>query len=185
MADEETLSIVFNVEDGTCVSGANSYVTLKEANQYQTNKGRSDWLALTDDEKMISLIKGTQYVDNLYTWKGRRKFTNYQNLFFPRVMLRDNEGILVEGIPNRLKDAVCEAAFYGYQAETELFTTHSDSGEIKKQRVEGAVEVEYFSSSESVVDYISKFAALDSILKGLYKPKDDKANINAFADWGW
>lgn len=181
MADE-ALSIIFITEDGTCVSGANSFVTLEEANQYQTNKNRSDWLALSDDEKMASLIKGTQYVNALYKWKGRRKFKE-QELSFPRVMLIDLDGFPVEGIPRQIKEAVCEAAFFGYQATVELFTTHSESGDIKKQRVEGAVEVEYYNSADSVDDYISRFAALDSLLKGLYVEKGAKADINAHAYW--
>lgn len=181
MADE-TLSIIFTVEDGTCVSGANSYISLEEANQYQTNKGRSDWLALTDEEKLTSLIKGTQYVDALYTWKGRRKYQS-QELSFPRVMLRDRDGFIVDGIPKAIRQAVCEAAFYGYQAE--LFTTHSENGQIKRQKVDGAVEVEYFNASEGTEDFISKYAALDSLLKGLYFEKGAYADINAIAGWDY
>lgn len=179
MADE-TLEIICNVEDGTCVSGANSYVTLEWANQYQTNKNRTDWLALSDNEKLASLIKGTQYVDSLYDWKGRRKFEK-QELSFPRVMLRDSDGFYVNGIPRKLMEAVCEASFYGYQASVELFTTHSDNGSVKKECVEGAVEMEYYSSKDEVVDYISKYAALDSLLKGLYKTDAEKKEVSAIA----
>lgn len=181
MADE-TLSIVFNVEDGSCVSGANSYVTLEWANQYQTNKNRADWLALSDDEKCASLIKGTQYVNALFNWKGRRKF-EAQELAFPRVMLRDLDGFFVKGIPRKLMEAVCEAAFYGYQADAELFTIHNDNGVVKKERIEGAVEVEYFNSNDTVTDYISRYASLDSLLKGLYEDANGKADINARVCW--
>ena len=81
--------------------------------------------------------------------------------------------------------AVLEACWYGYS--TELFTVRTDeAGALKKDRkkVEGAVEVEkeFFSASETEVDYISKYAALDSILRGLYIPKNRKS-VNAIACW--
>mgnify|MGYP003292047817 CR=1 FL=1 len=193
MADE-ALTITFIVEDGTCVSDANSYITLEDANQYQTNKNRSEWLALSDDEKMASLIKGTQYVDKLYRWKGVRKFET-QVLSFPRVgknrrdWLYDLDGFPIKNIPRQIKDAVCEAAFYGYKATTELFTIHeSESGGVKRDKkvVTGAVEkeIEYFSSNEATADYISRYAALDSLLRGLYFEKG-KYEIVAKADWGF
>lgn len=182
MADAETeeLAVTFIVEDGTCVSGANSYITLEEASQYQRNKGREDWLALSDDEKMSSLIKGTQYVNDLYKWKGRRKY-EAQWLAFPRVDPRDREGYLrdydgfpVKNIPKKLKDAVCEAAFFGYRATVELFdVVQQGAGGLKREKkiISGAVEkeVEYFDGNSSVTEYISKYAAIDSLLKGLFE----------------
>lgn len=193
MANEDTLTIEFIVEDGTCVFNANSYILLEEANQYQKNKNRSEWLALSDDEKMASLIKGTQYVDKLYTWKGVRQY-EAQSLSFPRVNRFRNdwlriEGFPVKGIPQQIKDAVCEAAFYGYQAEAELFTVHQGEGSgVKRDKkvVTGAVEteIEYFGNNEVTVDYISKYAVLDSILKGLYVEKGHH-DVNARADWGF
>lgn len=187
MAEETEITLQFIVEDGTCVSNANSYITLEGATQYMTNKGRTDWLALSDELKMISLIKGTEYVDNLYRWRGQRLYET-QNLSWPRCYrtrddwLRDLDGFPIKGIPRRLKDAVCEAAFYGYQANVELFTTYNETGNVKKQRVEGAVEVEFFSAKDSTADYISKYASLDSLLRGLYQPKN-KSDVNAIACW--
>lgn len=193
MPDTETeeLKITFVVEDGTCVPGANSYITLEEAGQYQRNKGREDWLALSDDEKLSSLIKGTQYVNDLYKWKGRRKFES-QALAFPRVdprdfqgYVRDLDGFPVKGIPKKLKDAVCEAAFFGYKATEELFNVvREGTGNLKREKkvISGAVEkeVEYFDSGSSVTEYISKYAAIDSLLKGLYiDPKQKDVNHRA------
>lgn len=138
---------------------------------------------------MISLIKGTEYVDNLYRWKGQRVYEE-QNLSWPRCnrfrgdWLRDLDGFPVKDIPRRLKDAVCEAAFYAYQANAELFTTYNETGNIKKQRVEGAVEVEFFSAKDSTAEYISKYASLDALLRGLYFSKDHN-DVNAIAGWSY
>lgn len=192
MADttsETTIKIIFNVEDGTNVSNANSYISLDDAIQFMANKGRTDWIALSDEEKKVTLIKGTQYVDNLYEWNGRRKFEE-QTLSFPRIpdfgrhLLLDADGYDYTGkIPRKLKEAVCEAAFYGFQANAELWSTiDNQSGIVKRQRVEGAVEVEFFNSSDSEVEYISKYASLDLLLKGLFRPKG-KNCVNARALW--
>ena len=197
MADE-TLSIIFNVEDGTCVSGANSYISLEEADQYQTNKNRTDWLALSDDEKKSWIIKGTQYIDKLYTWKGQRLWEQ-QVLSFPRCRriqgqsypLIDLDGFQIKGVPRQIKEAVCEAAFYGYQAGEELFTVYeNETSKLKREKkvVSGAVEkeLEWFDDTESVTEYISKYTSLDSILRGLYVEKGESNNsVNCRAVWDY
>lgn len=186
--EKESESVIeLIVEDGNLVEGANSYISLEEATAYQQRFNRQDWLNLSEDEKKASLIKATQYVDNLFTWKGRRKY-QAQELGFPRVMLFDLDGFEVKGIPARLKQAICEAAYYGYQ--TDLFQTYeSEQGIVKrnKERVEGAVEkeVEYFNSKETEVDYISKYAALNSLLRGLYIDKDSGKSVNCRALWSY
>ena len=45
----EEIEITLIVEDGTCVVNANSYISLEDANEYQTQRNRTDWLALTDN----------------------------------------------------------------------------------------------------------------------------------------
>nr|DAF75541.1 MAG TPA: Putative Head Tail Connector Protein [Caudoviricetes sp.] len=186
--DKEPVSVIeLIVEDGNLVEGANSYVSLEEATAYQRRFNRQDWLGLSEDEKKASLIKATQYVDNQFTWKGRRKYQT-QELGFPRVMLLDLDGFEVTGIPARLKQAICEAAYYGYQ--TDLFQTYeSEQGIIKrnKERVEGAVEkeVEYFNTKETAVDYISKYAALNSLLRGFYIDRNSGKSVNCRALWSY
>lgn len=184
---EAVIELVFNVEDGSCVTDANSYISLEEANQYQTNKGRTDWLSLSEEDKKITLIKGTQYVNELYNWKGRRKY-EVQTLAFPRVNIFDNDGFEVKDIPKKLKEAVCEAAFYSFQEKKELFTVYeSETGKVKRDKkvVSGAVEkeIEFFADSEATVEYISKYASLNSLLKGLYLEKDRPVGICAKVRW--
>lgn len=183
-AEEEKTPVALVVEDGTCVTGANSYISLEEAVKYQTERGRAEWLALDDDGRAASIVRATQYVDSLYVWKGRRKFRE-QELAFPRVMILDLDGFPVEGVPRQMKQAVLEAAYYGRKAE--LFTVRSsEDGVVKRDRKKVDVietEVEYFNRDEAEVDYISKYAALDSILRGLYVPREWKGSVNTKAVW--
>jgi hypothetical protein len=191
--EEETEEIVIDIiiEDGSCVSDANSYVSLEEANQYHQDRGREDWLALSDNEKKICLIKATEYIDNLFNWKGRRKY-EAQSTAFPRInpyscdgILRDLDGFAIKGVPLKIKKATCEAAYYAYKSvleQTEMFDTLTGNGNIKKERVEGAVEVEYYNNTKEVSAYISKYTSLNSLLKGYYK-ESEPSSVNARVVW--
>lgn len=186
--DETELSVEMYVENGEGIEDANSYVDLAFANQFMANMGRKEWLALEDDIKKISLVKATSYVDNLFTWKGT-KATQQQALSFPRLNIVDLDGFEVVGIPTKLKQAVCEAAFYGFSEE--LFATYDTNGAVKKHSLRSKASVveeeesfEYFSSAEIEVENISKYAALNSLLKGLYKSKSDRSSVNASVMWG-
>ena len=173
------INIEMIVEDGNCVSGANSFVDLDFADSYHINRNRKDWIELDENKKKSALIIATQYIDKLFDWKGRRKFEE-QELSFPRVELLDKDGFEVIGIPLVLKEAVSEAAYYCLK--TSLFQEYNENGAIKRQKIDGAVEVEYFSSTDSPLKYVSKYASLNSILKGLYI-ENKSSSINAKAVW--
>lgn len=179
MADvvEEKKEISLIVEDGSCVPGANSYVSLEYADEYMKNTGKAGWEQKTDNEKKACLINATRYIDSTYSklgWKGQKKYHRRQSLCFPRVELYDKDGDEVLDIPDELKEAVCEAGFIA--ANTSLFTTNSASGEVKKKKAD-ALEIEYFSVSESAGNYISRFSVLDSLLAGFYKTKQSGSRI--------
>lgn len=179
---EEESSVII-VEDGTCVAEANSYVTLEEAIKYQTDRNRTDWLELDEEAQIASILRGTQYVDSIYNWKGRRKYKE-QLLAFPRVMLIDLDGFPVEGIPQRLKYAILEATYYLSLADAD--ETATDAGPIKRQKVD-VVEVEYFenksSEDESAEDDTSKYKTLNRLLRGLYFPRRWKGGIGTRCIW--
>lgn len=175
------------VEDGTCVVGANSYVDLEFASYYLANRNKTDWLELTDDEKLASLVSATVYVDNKFNWKGRRKFEK-QELCFPRVEIKDDDGFVVAGIPERLKKAVCEAAYLGW--ETELYETVDTNGNIKRKKTRQKVDVledeqetEYFENTKKEADYLSSYDILNSLLKGLYETNEKNGKVNSRARW--
>jgi len=97
------------VENGTGLPNADSYVSIEFADDYFSARGVSGWGALTVEQKEQSLIRATDFIDNIYQWYGK-KATTEQSLRFPRVNLTDYEGMLVIGVPYCLKKAVCEAA---------------------------------------------------------------------------
>ena len=179
----DTTNITLYVDDGTCVSKANTYVSLAEADSYMVDTGRTAWAAMTEEARKSCLINATRYIDHVYAkygWYGRRKYES-QPLAFPRVELVDADGFNIDGqIPGVLKQAVCEAAFIS--TTKSLFATNDTNGVVKRVKV-SEIEKEYFenNSDSSEVDYISQYAILDSLLAGLYRTKYSNSNVHHVA----
>lgn len=177
MADETESTISLLVEDGSCVRNANCYVSLDYADSYMESTGKSSWSSLTDDEKKSNLINATRYIDRTYSklgWKGFKKYRRNQPLCFPRVELYDKDGYEVEGIPEELKQAVCEAAYIAITSD--LFTVVDAAGTVKKQKVD-VLEVEYSGDGAESSGYISRFTVLDYLLADFYKTKSDRRRV--------
>lgn len=167
------------VEDGTGVSNSNTYCDLDFALEYCISHGYSSWNELTEEQQKIALIKGTEYIDSFFEWKGLKR-SESQALEFPRVNLFDNNRFEVKGIPVNLKKACIEAAFLNSTSENDtLYSTKDSNGNIKRQKVD-TLEVEYFENSsktESSVDYTTIYDVLNKLLKGLYKTKDSNGSV--------
>ena len=78
MAEVETKTSTFNidliVEDGRGVSNANSYVSTEYADAFAKNRNYDTWLTQSNYVKRAAVIKAMDYVDNIFNWKGRRKY---------------------------------------------------------------------------------------------------------------
>lgn len=181
--EENIPSIELIVENGMGIENANSYVDLDFALEYCTMKGYSNWKNLSEDEQKIFLIRGTDFVDNFFIWKGFKRFKT-QSLSFPREELYDLDGYKVDSIPINLKKACIEASWLNAESGTDtLFSTKDENGNIKRQKVD-SLEVEYFSKSESSSDskynepdYTSIYDILNKLLKGLYKTSDSVSKV--------
>lgn len=175
------------VEDGSGLPNANSYCDLDYALEYCTNKGYTSWLSLSEAEQKVFIIRGTEFVDNFYMWKGR-KGKGSQALSFPRLDLYDDDRYLINGIPDKLKRACLEAAFLNSTSGADtLFTTKDENGAIKRQKVD-SLEVEYFNNQQNetnmeAVDYTTIYDILNKLLKGLYKEKGDGGSVCTRAIW--
>ena len=175
------------VEDGSGLPNANSYCDLDFALEYCTNKGYTSWLSLSENEQKVFIIRGTEFIDNFFNWKGR-KGKGSQALSFPRLDLYDDDHYLICGIPDKLKKACLEAAFLNSTSGADtLFTTKDENGAIKRQKVD-SLEVEYFSNQQNetntnAVDYTTIYDILNKLLKGLYKEKGDEGSVCTRAIW--
>lgn len=188
--EEEVLNIpdiTLVVENGTGLPDANSYCDLDYAVEYCTMKGYTDWLKLSENQQKIFIIRGTEFVDNFYTWKGIRHRQS-QSMAFPRDDIYDDDRYPVDGIPDKLKKACIEAAFLNASSSANtLFSTKDENGKVKKQKVD-TLEVEYFNAEQSGlsaadVDYKTIYDILNKLLKGLYKTGDDANHVCTRAIW--
>ena len=182
--------ITLVVEDGTGLPNANSYCDLDYALEYCVMKGYSDWQSLSEDMQKVYLIRGTEFVDNFYNWRGIRHRQS-QSMAFPRDEIYDDDKYPVNGIPDKLKKACIEAAFLNVNAGKDtLFTTKDENGGIKRQKVD-TLEVEYFGNQQNQtgdtfkIDYTSIYDILNKLLKGLYKLKDETSKVCTRAIYGW
>lgn len=98
------------VESGLGVTGAESYLTVADADALVASYGMSDeWATFTVASKEIYLKKASLEIDKLLTWTSKLLSTD-QGLEFPREPFYDKSGRYVEGIPDVFKRSVAEIA---------------------------------------------------------------------------
>ena len=146
------------VEDGSIVTGAESYITVAEASTYHSNRGNAAWAALTSDAvREQCLRRATDYMEQVFRsrWQGCR-VGETQSLSWPRY------DVTVEGydidsdvVPTAVKNACAELALKA--ATAELLADQSQA--VLSEKV-GEIEVTYDKSSPQRVRY----PAIEAIL---------------------
>ena len=184
MADiTTTYNVNLVIEDGAGTADANSYISLAYADNYAVNRNYSDWLSLNEYAKKTAIIKAMDYVDNIFTWRGRKMSKN-QALNFPRLDIVDDDGFDWSGeIPEALKKAICEAAFT-VRKQVSLYVTKDINGKLKKDRKKADVaeiEKEYFDNVK--IDYTTAYEELDTLLSGLIIQKGSSSDIVRRVIW--
>jgi len=161
------------VENGTGLINADSYVSIEFADNYFSARGVSGWVALTQNVKEQSLIRATDFIDNIYQWCGK-KATSEQSLRFPRINIVDYEGQPVEGVPTCLKKAVCEAAQITSNG-TELFQTKNENGDVISETIT-TLSFTYAKSDKSEsTTQTTLYDSINTLLRGLFKePSSNK-----------
>jgi hypothetical protein len=102
-------------EDGSGVTGANSYVTQANAITYATNWGYTPFTSASSQSQINALYYGAYALDRLY---GRKYIsvvppTSTQGLLWPRYTIMGNDFRMIaqNSIPQCLQDAQCELAY--------------------------------------------------------------------------
>lgn len=152
------------VEDGTGLSNANAYVSRADADVYHSERGREDWLDATEVSRDVAIIRATQWMDGLYRhrWRGGRiKAT--QALEWPRRGF-DTEGFELSGVPRRVPQAVCEAA-YAIIKGVDLTPVLERGGAVKREKV-GPIETEYFEGAPARATVTAVSDLLRGYLRG-------------------
>ena len=159
------------VEDGTGLEDANSYTSLEFADDYFSARGVSEWQVLEISKKEQALIKATDFVDNIYQWYGKKEF-EHQALRFPRIELRDYEGIEIKGIPTCLKQAICDAAILVSNG-TELFQTQNENGDVVSETIT-TLSFTYAHKDNRKTANTTLYDSINTKLRGLYRESTDR-----------
>lgn len=107
------------IEDGSVVANANSYVDTIYAGTYFTNRGRTDWATVINQENL--LLQGADAITRLFRYRfAGYRYLNAQTMDWPRlwVPILDVAGgfgpypnyIATNVIPDVVKQAQCEIA---------------------------------------------------------------------------
>jgi len=116
------------------VVGTNSYISVADADDYfLTRLNSAKWTSSTPTDKENALITATTMIDCLYIFNGE-KTDPAQPLEFPRDGATE--------IPDKIKLATCEQAFYLLSVGD--VTIPSASAEGVKKATLGSMSVEYF-----------------------------------------
>lgn len=142
------------VEDGSVVSGAESYTSVASADTYIANYlNSSTWVAQATADKERFLRRATQYIDNLYgpRFSGIKVGTD-QSLDWPRANAEIEDYTFdSDAIPLQLEHAVAEVA-------TKLndgvaLTTDGEDGNVTAEKVVVGpitVDTEYQGTKEAI-----------------------------------
>lgn len=147
------------VEDGTGLATAESYISVADADTYHSNRGNTDWAALTTTVKEQLLRKATDYMVAVYRlrWDGYR-YVNTQSLDWPRIYVPVRDICSVNAypqyvdfdvVPQQVKDACADLAL---KANSE--TLLEDQSQVVTREKVGPIEVEYDKFSPQFKRYL-------------------------------
>ena len=133
------------VEDGSGVANSNSYITVDFADEYHADRGSAEWAAANNNSKEQALIKGTDYLDSHYIFKGA-KISATQSLKFPRDLFRD------ERIPIPIQKAAAIYSLFALKGALYDSEKVDIEGTVKKTRTKqkvGSIETEVENEFQS------------------------------------
>lgn len=144
------------VEDGSIVSGSESYCSVAFADDFHAKRGNVAWDNV--DDKEAALRKATDYMTQVYRgqWQGFR-YKNEQSLDWPRtgVMVDRFRAVLATVVPTEVKWACADLAL---RAATGAL--YADQNQKVARKKVGPIEVEYAAGSNQS----TQFRAVDAWL---------------------
>jgi len=188
--------MAFTVEDGTGKSGANSYLSVADADTYWADRNNASspdgnaWTGASQSEKEGALVEASAYLDATYEWvwnnpplwRGSESpisqleaFTplvnKEQGLKWPRNTAYDEQTyILLDGVPQKVKDATAEAALLALDGS--LLEPQERGGMVKREAV-GPLSVEYMDGAPGETSY----PFLNRMLWGVYWRKGGRRRL--------
>lgn len=150
------------VEDGSVVSGANSYASLETIKAYAAARGVTLGADAVIEQQAIIAV---DYIESFRLQFQGIKVSASQPMQFPRIGV-EIDGFLIDNnvIPNEVVKAQCQLVCEQAN-DVELMPTKSEPA-VKKEVV-GPIETEYAVSNGSIVTPV--FTYVDNLLRVLFK----------------
>jgi hypothetical protein len=152
------------LESGAGVAGADTYISLADADAYHAARGNTAWAAATQANREIALRNACAYLDATYRFKGT-KYAKTNPLAWPRYGVTDCDGYEVDGdeIPDGLKKAQAELALRALAGA--LVTDTAATAYVKREKID-VLEVEYFGGQSRQSVYVFADRLLECYING-------------------
>lgn len=155
--------MALTVETGAVVAGANSYVSVADANAYHLARGNTMWTG-DDGVKEAAILRAMDFIESR-AWKGQK--TAYGNqLCWPRTGVVDREGFDVpaDTVPPGVVIALYEAALRELVTPGCLAPDLARGGRVLSESIAG-MSTTYAQGAPAG----TTFAAITNALAGLVK----------------
>ncbi|MBU0724393.1 MAG: hypothetical protein KKC98_05425 [Alphaproteobacteria bacterium] len=158
----KTMALVVE-QGGGSDPAANAYIDLAYADAHHALRDRSGW-AGSAETKAAAVLAATEYLDLSFRWRGERLIPG-QPLGWPRRLARDDEGVVLAGVPAVLRLACAELAWRALSGP--LLPDLAAGGRPVREKV-GEVELAYAPGASA----LPRFPAIERLLAGLVRPPD-------------
>lgn len=157
------------IEDGSIVSGANSFVTDTEYVDYAAARGLT--IGGFDGAREIELIKAMDYILSVETRLKGSRVNEIQGLPYPRLNLYvRNFFISSDTIPENAKTSQMEAAA---AANSQELLNNSTVNDIKREKL-GVLESEFFEGGSWTIERTER---VDAALAPLMNSRGFASNV--------
>lgn len=159
------MAIVYTLQNdlGT-VAGANTYDTTAALIQYWENLG-VDYSATDEADLQVAMIQARAYLDNRWDYFGY-PLEDDQTTAWPRSAAYNCSYVLIEGVPQFIKDAQFEYAgryIANGSLQSDITDTNAITGRITKEKL-GPLEVAYAGGISASGSYPS-YPSADNLIK--------------------
>lgn len=155
--------MAFVVEDGTGLTGANSYISGADADAYWADRGDpTEWAAAASGDKEKAIVKATAYIDAHYHWLVGTIGSTTQALAWPRNNAIDRHGrsLASDAVPAVVEAATSELAQKVLEGDTLAVDTDP---RVTREKV-GPIETEYGDGGSTGQ---ARYSYVDQLLSGL------------------
>lgn len=101
------MAVTVIVEDGTGVTGANSYISRAHADAFfEIYAFNAEWIAATTTVKDAALVQAAMILDRQFVWNGKRSAPSTQEMQWPRMQVSEpDRQVPSNDIPKAIREA--------------------------------------------------------------------------------